>query len=370
MGRAVRVGTASLASAPGGAFVDSARLDLRKYAEKPALAKALAMYLLHVEHNPKRALELAALATEAASFSDWWWKAVLGFSYYSLGMMGDAERQFVSALRGAPWNVGLKLHAGRVSIRMDQPSAALKVYGVVGDGEGGDVSLFLAAARLQESMGDGESAAALRRRALICDASCVEATACLAASAFYGDQPEVALRLYRRLLLTYGTTASPPELWVNLALATFYAGQYDLAMPCLDRALTGADGDLLLGDIWYNVGSVAIAAGDFQLAQQALTVATAADPNHAEARTNLGVLEARKGNVGAARTHYAAAQKVGAWMYEPWYNGALLAWRCGDVAGAFSQASKSLQLFPAHADSKELVKLTKQALLTGNVEAL
>jgi tetratricopeptide repeat protein 8 len=386
-GRAVRVGTASLASAPGGAFIDSARLDLRKYAGKPALAKALASYLLHVEHNPRRALDLAAFATEASNYSDWWWKAVLGYAYYALGLMGEAERQFTSALRGAPWHVGLRLHSGRVSVRLDQPSAALRVYG---EGRGGvewggeqgagpsgaatasygDVSLLLAAARLHESMGAGEAAAALRRRALTSDASCVEATACLAASAFYGDQPEVSLRLYRRLLLAYGSSAAPAELWVNLGLATFHAGQYDLAMPCFDRAISGADGDGVVADVWYNLGTVGVGVGDFQMAMQAFTVAVAADPNHGEARTNMGVLEARRGNVEAARAHYAAAQRVGAWMYEPWYNGALLAWRCGDVAGAYAQASKALALFPAHSDSKELVKLTKTALLTGNVDLL
>jgi tetratricopeptide repeat protein 8 len=404
MGRAVRLGTASLASAPGGAFIDSARLDLRKYAARPPLAKALANYLLHVEHNPKRALELAALATEAANYVDWWWKAVLGYAYYALGLMGEAERQFNSALRGAPWHVGLRLHAGRVSLRLDQPQAAMRVFGgglggldvgatevsataatttaagaasaaaaasatQGGGGRGGDVSLLLAAARLHEAMGAAEAASALRRRALTSDASCVEATACLAASAFYGDQPEVALRLYRRLLLVAGTAAAPCELWVNLGLATFYAGQYDLSMPCFERALGTADGDPALADVWYNVGAVAVAVGDFSLALQAFTVACSAEPNHAEALTNLGVLEARKGNGDAARAHYASAQRCGGeWLYEPWYNGALLAWRQGDVAGAFAQATRALEIFPAHTDSKDLVAQCKAAVLSGNLD--
>ena len=35
---------------------------------------------------------------------------------------------------------------------------------------------------------------------LTLDASCTEAIACLAAEHFYGDQPELAIRYYRRLL--------------------------------------------------------------------------------------------------------------------------------------------------------------------------
>ena len=230
------------------------------------------------------------------------------------------------------------------------------------------MSLLLAAARLHESMGAGEAASALRRRALGSDASCTEATACLAASAFYGDQPEVALRLYRRLLLVCGAGGAPGELWVNLALATFYAGQYDLAMPCLERALGAGGGDGQLADVWYNVGCTAVALGDFALALQALTLACSAEPGHAEARTNLGVLEARKGNAEAARAHYAVAQRHGEWLYEPWFNGALLAWRAGDVAAAHAQATRAVAIFPGHTDSRELLDRCNTALLSGHVD--
>ncbi len=373
-GRALRLGTASMLSAPGGAFIDAARLDLRRYAARPPLAKALAAYLLHVEHAPRRVLELGALATEAANFSDWWWKAALARAYGALGMLGEAERQFASALKGAPWNVALKLHLGRVAVRMDQPAAALLAYGVGGEGEGaaaggaaagGDVSLLLAAARLQEARGDAEGAAALRRRALHSDASCAEATACLAAAAFYNDQPEVALRLYRRLLLAVGATGAPSELWVNLGLCTFHAGQYDLSMPCLERALAQCSGDGPLGDVWYNIGTIGVMMGDGALALQAFSLAVAADPAHPEARTNLGVLEARKGNAEAARAHYAAAQKAAPGLFEPWYNGALLEWRAGDVAAAFELAGRALAANSEHADSKELLAMARAALLSG-----
>ncbi len=54
------------------------------------------------------------------------------------------------------------------------------------------------------------------------DASNVEAIACLAAHHFYTDQPEIALRYYRRLL-QMGVTNT--ELWTNLGLCCFYASQ-------------------------------------------------------------------------------------------------------------------------------------------------
>jgi tetratricopeptide repeat protein 8 len=53
-------------------------------------------------------------------------------------------------------------------------------------------------ARVQEALGQAEEAEAAWRAVLAADASNVEAVASLAAQHFYGGQPEVALRLYRR----------------------------------------------------------------------------------------------------------------------------------------------------------------------------
>lgn len=55
-GRLVRLGTASLGAAAGadGPFIVVERLDLRKYAERPALARALFEYLLYHDHNAKK----------------------------------------------------------------------------------------------------------------------------------------------------------------------------------------------------------------------------------------------------------------------------------------------------------------------------
>jgi tetratricopeptide repeat protein 8 len=84
------------------------------------------------------------------------------------------------------------------------------------------------------------------------DASNVDAIACLAAHHFYSDQPEVALRHFRRLLQMGVCSA---EVWSNVGLCCFHAGQYDLALPAMERALAAA-GDGAAPDVWYNMGLV------------------------------------------------------------------------------------------------------------------
>ena len=61
--RFVRLGTASLLSDGGGPFINLDKLDLRKYAARPCLSRALCDYMLYHDHNPKKALELCAHAS-------------------------------------------------------------------------------------------------------------------------------------------------------------------------------------------------------------------------------------------------------------------------------------------------------------------
>ena len=93
----MRLGTASMLSQTGGKFVDLNRMDLGKYAQRPALARVLCDYIMQVEHNPKKGAELCALATKQVEFADWWWKARLGKCYYQLGLLREAEAQFKSS---------------------------------------------------------------------------------------------------------------------------------------------------------------------------------------------------------------------------------------------------------------------------------
>lgn len=86
LGREVRLGTASLSSGIGtGSLVDVEKLNIRKYASRTGIAMALVEYLLYVQHNTRKALELCAEATKASDFKDWWWKAKLGKCYMRLG---------------------------------------------------------------------------------------------------------------------------------------------------------------------------------------------------------------------------------------------------------------------------------------------
>lgn len=76
-GRYIRLGTASMVSEEPGVFINVNKLDLQKYAKRPALAKALFLYMIHVDNQTVKALELAANATEHQAFNDFWWKGSL-----------------------------------------------------------------------------------------------------------------------------------------------------------------------------------------------------------------------------------------------------------------------------------------------------
>lgn len=180
-------------------------------------------YILYAEHNPKKAVELAAAALSLAGASaaggdssDWWWNARLGKAYYQLGMLRDAEKMFLSSLKASDMVV-THLELAKVYIRLDQPLTALETYKRASAAHPGDTSLILASARVQDGLGELQTGAELYRTVLQFDAGCVEAVACLAAHHFYCDQPEVALRFYRRLLQC---GVNSPELWSNLVRAS------------------------------------------------------------------------------------------------------------------------------------------------------
>ncbi|KXZ42612.1 BBS8 protein [Gonium pectorale] len=377
-GRFVRLGTASLASEPGGPFIAVDRLDLRKYAARPLLARVLCDYLIYTEHNMKRALELCALATQVSEYQDWWWKSRLGKCYYQLGLLRDAERQFKSALgqgqsatsaggaalglgpganglNGGAVMISCVLELCKIYLRMDQPNTALEQYTSALAAHPGDSSLLLGIARVYDALREAEKAVSFYKNVLFHDASNVEAIACLAAHHFYTDQPEIALRYYRRLLQMGVTNA---ELWNNLGLCCFYASQYDMCLGCFDRALTLAD-DNALPDIWYNIGQTAVGIGDLALAYQAFKIAISLNPNHAEALNNLGVLEYRKGNDDSAAALFRSGQREGSHVFEVFFNGALLAYKAGDFQVSFELVNQALEAYPEHTESHELLKQLK-----------
>jgi hypothetical protein len=62
--RFARLGTASMLASEGGPFIDAGRLDLAKYGARPLLARVLCDYIMYVDHNMRKALELAGEADD------------------------------------------------------------------------------------------------------------------------------------------------------------------------------------------------------------------------------------------------------------------------------------------------------------------
>jgi len=345
-----------------GEFISVERLNLAKFAQKPAEAKALCEYLIHVTKNYKAALELASHATQHCKYQDWYWKARLGKCYYKLGMYRDAQQQFDSAIKQQPEIVSNLLEWLKIHQRLDQPNtakAALMDY-LQQPRYAGDVSLMVALARLHETMNEESESLALYKKILSMDATHMESISCLAAYHFYHEPSELALRYYRRCVQMGLLSAA---IWNNLGLSCFYSAQYDTCLSCFDRALKSATPDEL-GDCWYNIGMVSVGIGDCQLAALAWKTAIAVEPSHAEALNNLGLLELRLGHHEQARYHFVAAQLASPHLFEPLYNAALLAWKAGDVQATLIDLRKALELQPAHQESNELMDLVRKSLST------
>ena len=163
---------------PGGPFVDLDKLDLRKYAQRPALARALCDYCLYHDRNPRKAVELASLATVNANFKDWWWKERLGKGYYALGLLRDAEKQFRSSLNDCA-TVSATQQLAKIYIRLDQPFAAVGTFETGASQFPGETSMLLGQARICDALGEIEEGVLLYKQVLKWDASNVEAVACL-----------------------------------------------------------------------------------------------------------------------------------------------------------------------------------------------
>ncbi|XP_030307811.1 tetratricopeptide repeat protein 8 isoform X2 [Calypte anna] len=318
-GRFGRLGTASMITNPDGPFINLSRLNLAKYAQKPKLAKALFEYIFHHENDIKNALDLAALATEHAQFKDWWWKVQIGKCYYRLGLYREAEKQFKSALK-----------------QQDMV----------------DTILYLA-----KEMNDISSAAEYYKDVLKQDNTHVEAIACIGSNHFYSDQPEIALRFYRRLLQMGVYNC---QLFNNLGLCCFYAQQYDMTLSSFERALFLAENEAETADVWYNLGHVAVGIGDLNLAYQCFKLTLVNNNDYAEAYNNLAVLEMQKGHIEQARVLLQTASSLAPHIYEPHFNFAILSEKVGDLQRSYTAAQKSIEAFPGHVDTQQLLKQLKQ----------
>ncbi|KAF6028481.1 TTC8 [Bugula neritina] len=339
-GRYVRSGTASMLSTPDGPFINISRLNLNKYAQKNALARSLFEFIFHHENDVRHALELAAYATEANQYKDWWWKIQLAKCYVRLGMFRDAEKQVLSALKQQDM-IDCYLLLAKCSVKLDQPLTAVETYKKGLEKFPQDTSLLTGIARIYELLNNITESSVFYKQVLSTDNMNIEAIACIGSNYFYSDQPEIALKFYRRLLQMGVNNA---ELLNNLALSCFYAQQYDMTLTCFERALALSDNETA-ADIWYNVGHVALGVGDTSLAYQCFRMALSVDNNHAEAYNNLGVLELRRGRIEQARAFFQASFSLAPQMYEPHYNSGMMSEWIGDVQSAFLSVKRSLEAF-------------------------
>lgn len=96
------------------------------------------------------------------------------------------------------------------------------------------------------------------------------------------------------------------------------------------------------------------------LAYQAFKISVSADSAHAESFNNLGVLELRKNSLDQARANFRSAQRLTEFLFQPYYNGALLAYKTGELQDSYHLVQKALEAYPEHHDSLELLRLLKK----------
>ena len=145
-----------------------------------------------------------------------------------------------------------------------------------------------------------------------------------------------------------------PEIWNNLGLCCFYSSQFDLALGCFDRALQCTDD---AADIWYNIGHIGVGIGDTDMAYQSFKIALSLDREHVESLCNLGVLELQNNKTESAQAIFSSAQESAPQLFQPYFNGALLAYKLGNFQGAFAMVSRALEINKEHTDSTELQKM-------------
>lgn len=492
-GRVMRLGTASLQSAPGGPHIHLERLQLDRFArERPIMAKLLCDYLLYVVHRPRMALELClavmradeelkarggseleeasggstsgsafengketarpalrspsrvqaksravlrtrgTLSSEASekkspvaaaavkpfpsarplchsqvgisASEDWWWKSRAGKANVQLGLLREAEKWFKKALhdkeksesgkRGPflsqidpkwfhTYHASTIMELGKVYRAMDQPLAALQLYQQATKQQPEDTVMLVCLARLQETLHDSATSFKGYSKVLQMDSSNVEALSCAAAHCFYEkNQPEVALRLYRRVLQMGLERA---EVFNNIGLSAYMSSQFDYALSAFERSLELCEEDTTRADVWFNISHVGMALGDFGFSERALRIAIALDPTHGESLNNLAVLSLEKDRrskrsskkkqkasiAGETESvpsshqvsgvaYLSSARAVAPFLEEPLYNLALVAYREDNLESAKDLVVKVLEVDPDHSDAKALYALLRK----------
>ncbi|KAI6220994.1 hypothetical protein M3Y99_01569800 [Aphelenchoides fujianensis] len=300
-------------------FLNLSRLNVDKYAADLTVNRQLFEYVFLHEGDMKAAHQIAATATKAADFEDWYWKNALGKTYYRLGML--------RGIRTANSRPPSPLSA------IDYYKAGLEIFP-------GDVTLLTGLARIHEQLGELTKSIDFYKQVMVFDAGNVEAIACMGNHFFYSDQPELAVKFYRRIL-QIGVTS--PELYLNLGLCCFYCQQLDLALGCIEQAHAVANEEIH-ADLWFNTAHIAFANGDIPMAERCLRIALASNPDHAESLCNLGIIKMRERAFGSSEEHAH-------------FNLALLNYQLGYFYDSFAGVTRALEQYPGHEASKTLLKL-------------
>jgi len=324
-----RLGTASFRLGTAAAATDQDVLDPRRLPSAPGLSRIRCDYLLGVAGDARGAL---ALCTEALAEApaDWWWALRAGVCHWHLGMYRDAVHVLEASLQCNAAHPPTYLWLASALAGVGQVGRALALLRMAHDRFPSDARALVGAARLLGGPSGAASPAAchaLHARVAEADPRHVAAAAALARHAFESAQPEVALRYYQKLVQQ---GVAGPELWANLGITCFECSQYDMALGCFARALSGPAPDAVLAQVWYNAGLVAIALGELGLASQCLKLAVHVDADHHAAFVNMGALEHRRGNAGAALSEFKTAASAGA-VPEACFGGALLEASAGNL---------------------------------------
>ena len=356
-GRYLRIATASLQSLNSNFSLDTKDINPKTIIMKKSLSKAVADYLFYVEKNFKLLLEISSEATIVNNYNDWWWKYNLGKVYYKLGLLNDAEKQLQSAMKLNTTYPYIPLQLCHVYTKMDQPAKAIEILTKAAKDNPGEIYFKVYHARICELLSQYEQSIALYKEVLLLDNCNFEAIACIGSNHFYNDMPEISLKFYKRL---FELGINSAEVWNNLGLCAFYANQFDFCLSCFERGLILADDDIA-SNIWYNISHVAICIGDLSLAYQALKICLAYSGENFEAFNNIGVLEIKRGNKEQAKSNFLRSCNYTEFSFEPYYNYAKLKYEDDDYEEAFQFAKKSLEIYPHHFESKELIeKINKE----------
>ena len=70
----------------------SDKIIAKHIVKKKHVAKAVVDYLIYVEQNYRRALDIASEGTAVTNYEDWWWKARIGKCQFKMGMIKESEK--------------------------------------------------------------------------------------------------------------------------------------------------------------------------------------------------------------------------------------------------------------------------------------